>query len=262
LRPTASNALLLIDRACEKTFADQLRALDPTWVDVQRLPEVALKGAVLLLRTHPSLESESLRTLRCIRRQSPFIVILLAAHWNEVSHLRLNRYVRAGGDDLVTFGAADGASSAEYVALRLRTPPPREELAELDRRYSRSASLAAVSHGIRNGSIHLTAAQLARRFGYAARTLREHLATAGFPCPRDVVRCGWFLNLAELRAHEPTSAEEVARLLGFADATDLRKKKSQFRASIAADGRLATFVSAFPRLVAIVARNREPIAHE
>lgn len=243
-----------VDRACAQHFGQDLRTFAYDAVDVAQLPYASFQqGAVLLLRIGARYNDGALKAIRTLRAQNRFAVVLGILPWDEFTQISLPKFVRAGIDEVITCSLDTGLrGSLDRISARLSTPPPRQELQYLHLQFPKSFALSAVSYGIRNGSAHLTANVLARCFGCAARTLRENLAGAGFPCPRDVCRCGWFLNYAELRPHSAQSAEHIARQIGFSDATDLRKSKSQLRRSVERDIRLASFVSTFPRLVHVL----------
>ena len=250
---------VFIDRACALGREPRVRALGPITLDAADPSTVnrLAGGGILLVCARTSDGAPSLPSVRAIRRANPHVVIVLCAEWREAGRIPLARWTVAGVDEFVTFGEAlDVAEVLRVVQVRLEAPPPAEELKLLRAGSPASRELDVVLYGLRNSCGSLHAANLAARFGYSLRSIREFLLAAGFPRPRDVCRIGRFLHMAELIERGVEAPHELARRLGFGDATEMRKVKSRLRRSVlrGSDGALGRFARRFPRLLATIGR--------
>ena len=244
---------VFIDRACGVAADTSLRRLKPASIEVgdglalQRLSP----GGILLIGARTSDGASALPTIRAIRCAYPGLIIVLCVEWQEASRICLSRWIRAGIDEYVTFGQSLGVAEVQQMVQGyMIVPPPVDEIRMLRSTLPASSAQDAVIYCLRNAFREFSVPDVSRRLGFSPRAFRDMLADAGYPKPRDVWRVGRFLQMAELLDRGIAVPQELARRLGFADSTEMRRAKWRLRNSVAhqRERALGRFLAMFPRL--------------
>ena len=158
-------------------------------------------------------------------------------------------YARSGVDRLFTIGGAgDVADFVGVLSARLEAPLPERELQALADLELSGLTGALVEHALRNAWRDLSVSEIALHFGHSPRSIAESLQKAELPSLHDLVRCGRYLHLVELKRTGVRSARERARRAGFGSATDARKWEWLLRSALRKKPRLREFALRFDSL--------------
>ena len=241
------------DRGCGFWSEPWFRGLAAERIDVSSSSRVFDGGCVLLVGAAGQGRAASSGAVAELRRRNPLAVVYMLARAGEVEPGMLAQCARSGVDRVFTIGGrGDVADFVGVLSARLQAPLPERELLALADLELSGLTGALVEHALRNAWRDLSLSEIALHFGRSARTLGEQLQEAHLPCLRDLVRCGRYLHVAELRRLGVCSAREQARLAGFGSATEMRQWQWRLRNAIRREPRLHAFAFRFPSLRLLV----------
>lgn len=241
---------VLVDAGCQVVSTELRRALRAAHVDVTGdVSPMAARGGILLLGARTADGASSLGALRRLRATRPELVVYLCDRLDRALAEQLVRYARAGLDRFFALESAeDEAAFAECVRMRSLAPLPEEELRALADLALSGLTGALVEHALRNAWQELSVSEVSSHFGRSPRSIEESLQKANLPSLHDLVRCGRYLHLLELKRAGVNPARERARRAGFGSATDARKWQWLLRDSLRKKPRLREFAVRLPAL--------------
>ena len=243
---------VFIDECCDVLVEPEIATMGAESIDITSAESRALltrRNAILVIGSGGTKGMDFAETVSALRRHAPHVIIVVCARSHTEFDL-LPRFARAGIDEFVPLlGAGDISYLVQLISERRQVSPPAQELFELATIGTGGWELSAVLHCLRNAHRPRSVDDVAARLGYSARRFRELLVDAQYPGPRDVLKCGRFLYAAELRERGIVVASELARRLGFATATEMRKQCGQLRRAVRSRTALQRFVHGMPRLL-------------
>lgn len=224
---------------------------------VQSVQRLRNSGGIVLVGTTLANGGPSTQAIRDLREHLPHAIVIVCSRRPEDRRL-LTQFARAGADDFVTIaGARDVEDLVNLVEARRLAPPPAEELKLIHDLREASWARSAVENCFRSAFCPRRVKELSDWFRIAGRTVRERLHKSGYPAPHHCLQCGRFLHVAELLERGVSLPYEHAFRLGFADTTDMRKKKWHLRTAVLKNDLLKEFVESLPRLKSLLEGHRE-----
>jgi hypothetical protein len=227
---------LFLDAACEVFREPANGTLGPgRSVRVDLLAESAtsqriLSASVLVVGARTTDGRESHTLIARLRDRAPHLTIYVCASRISGAHTRLRELALAGVDELFVFDApGDQARVEMFARQRLLAPVPAQILRE-------ATSVAKPGEGrtialwcLRNGHRRRSSRSVAARFDRHPKSLNALCRRAGFSSASGLLRLSILYHHHELHRSTHLPAEEIARRLGFANATALAMHRMRAR---------------------------------
>jgi AraC-like DNA-binding protein len=179
-------------------------------------------AAAVVIEPRDASDEDMAPTVRLLKRGYPSVAVLVYCRVAPADCRMLLPLTRAGVDEVILRGFDDAATSLRTALVAaLGTSALSHALEEL-RRVVPDDMMPTVEYCLGRASRAPTVEEVAAALGVHRKTLASRASSAGLPSPRSLIAWGRLLVAARMLEDPRRSVEDVARVLGFSAAAELR----------------------------------------